>query len=352
MSIQDTVDEMAPLRPENRHGTDPLMVLNGIRQEFPSSRGRTVHALDGVTLTVERGETLGIVGESGCGKSTLARAALLLRRPTSGEVFFDGKDALSMRGGALRSHRKRAQMVFQDPNDSLDPRYRVQRSVAEPLRAAGVSRADAAERAMAALAQVGVPEDAAWRHPHEFSGGQRQRIAIARAIATEPELVVLDEPTSALDVSIQAQILNLLLELQERQQLTYMFISHNLAVIRHLSHRVAVMYLGRIVEVGPAADVLANPLHPYTTALISAVPEPEATKRERIVLTGDLPSPASRPTGCAFASRCWLATEQCRTEAPPLTTTAMSEPGSGHLVACHRPAEAQEALASGLQLTA
>jgi len=343
-----TITEPTIVHPEPG-APDALMTLNGIRQEFPAAGGRTVHALDGVTLEVKRGETLGIVGESGCGKSTLARAALLLRRPTSGEITFDGDDALALRGTRLRSHRRRAQMVFQDPNDSLDPRYKVLRSVMEPLLASGVGRKEAKERALEALDAVGAPDGAAGRYPHEFSGGQRQRIAIARAIATEPELVILDEPTSALDVSIQAQILNLLLELQESKKLTYMFISHNLAVIRHLSHRVAVMYLGRVVEVGPADSVLADPLHPYTAALLSAVPEPDAGKRERIILQGDLPSPTRRQAGCAFASRCWLATEKCRTEAPPLVASdAATVPGGGHLVACHRPAEAQEALRTGL----
>ncbi|WP_062311031.1 ABC transporter ATP-binding protein [Demequina rhizosphaerae] len=338
------------LAPRPEQAAEPLMTLNGIRQEFPASGGRIVHALDGVTLEVQRGETLGIVGESGCGKSTLARAALLLRKPTAGEIRFDGDDALAMRGGRLRAHRQRAQMVFQDPNDSLDPRYKVLRSVMEPLLAAGVPRREAKEKALAALEAVGAPDGAAGRFPHEFSGGQRQRIAIARAIATEPELVVLDEPTSALDVSIQAQILNLLLELQESKQLTYMFISHNLAVIRHLSHRVAVMYLGRIVEVGPAAQVLADPLHPYTAALLSAVPDPDAGKRERIILQGDPPSPTQRAAGCAFASRCWLATEKCRTEAPPLVhSDVAADAHGGHLVACHRPGEGQEALRLGLR---
>lgn len=330
-----TIPDTAPDR-TREHGPAALLSLNGIRQEFPGSHGRTVHALDGVTLEVERGETLGIVGESGCGKSTLARAALLLRRPTAGEVTFDGEDALRLRRGELRRHRRRAQMVFQDPNDSLDPRYRVLRAVAEPLRAAGVGRREAADRARAALRAVGVPPDAERRYPHEFSGGQRQRIAIARAVATEPDLVVLDEPTSALDVSIQAQILNLLLRLQEEKRFTYLFISHNLAVIRHLSHRLAVMYLGQVVEVGPTATVLSSPQHPYTLALLSAVPEPGPRSRERIVLSGDPPSPTQRRPGCPFASRCWIATDLCRAERPPLVSSGTA----GHLTACHYPGRA------------
>lgn len=327
---------------------ETVMSMQGLRQEFPSRGGRIVRALAGLDLDVYRGETLGIVGESGCGKSTLARAALLLRKPTDGTISFDGDDITGLRGKALRTHRSRAQMVFQDPNDSLDPRYRVLRSVAEPLRASGVPMAEATVRAKLAMRAVGIPEDAEKRYPHEFSGGQRQRIAIARAIATEPELIVLDEPTSALDVSIQAQILNLLLELQERKQLTYMFISHNLAVIRHLASRVAVMYLGQIVEVGPAAEVLANPQHPYTTALLSAVPEPDSEHRERIILDGDPPSPAIEYKGCPFVSRCWLAMERCHTEPPVLTKTdEATDVPSAHRVACHRPGEGQQALLQG-----
>jgi oligopeptide/dipeptide ABC transporter ATP-binding protein len=311
--------------------SDTLMRFDDVTQTFTGPGGRAVHALAGIDLDIRRGETLGIVGESGCGKSTLARATMLLRAPTSGGIEFDGADALALKGGALRSHRKRVQMVFQDPNDSLDPRYTVARSVGEPLRAAGIRGREAARRIAETVELVGLPPSALARHPHEFSGGQRQRIAIARALVTQPELVVLDEPTSALDVSIQAQILNLLLQLQREQNLTYMFISHNLGVIRHLATRVAVMYLGRIVEVGDVEQIFTRPQHPYTVALMSAVPEPTAVKRERIILQGDLPSPSEKHVGCAFASRCWIATDACRTERPPLAST-----GAGlQLAACH-----------------
>jgi oligopeptide/dipeptide ABC transporter ATP-binding protein len=315
------------------------MRFTGVSQTFTGPGGRAVHALNGIDLDVRRGETLGIVGESGCGKSTLARAAMLLRAPTRGAIEFDGGDALALRGAALKRHRRRMQMVFQDPNDSLDPRYSVAASVMEPLRAAGVRGQEAHRRVRETVDLVGLPTSALDRRPHEFSGGQRQRIriAIARALVTNPELVVLDEPTSALDVSIQAQILNLLRQLQREQQLTYMFISHNLGVIRHLATRVAVMYLGRIVEVGDVEQIFTAPQHPYTVALMSAVPEPSAARRERIILQGDLPSPSELHPACAFASRCWIATDVCRAERPPLSAPE----GDTHLAACHHRGEAE-----------
>jgi len=311
---------------------DLLLRFEGVQQHFGHG-GRTVRALAGVDLDVRRGETLGVVGESGCGKSTLARSALLLRRPDAGRVVFDGADTTSFRGRALRTHRRRAQMVYQDPNDSLDPRYPVARSVMEPLLAAGMGRREARDRAREVMIEVGVDPRSLDRHPHEFSGGQRQRIGIARAIAPRPELVVLDEPTSALDVSIQAQILNLLLDLQQRESLTYVFISHNLGVVRHLAQRVAVMYLGRVVEVGDAREVLAHPRHPYTMALLSAVPEPDDVARERIVLGGDPPSPTVVHPGCLFVSRCWMAQDVCRTTPPPLLDRTGS--AGRQLSACH-----------------
>ncbi|MFL4475971.1 ABC transporter ATP-binding protein [Paeniglutamicibacter sp. MACA_103] len=317
------------------HEPDILVECHQVGQEFAARGGNAVRALDSVNLQIRRGETLGVVGESGCGKSTLARAIMLLRSPSSGHVEFDGRRMDGVRGRELKRQRQRMQMVFQDPNDSLDPTYTVARSIMEPLLASGSSMAEARLGAQAAITEVGMTQEVLARHPHEFSGGQRQRIAIARALATHPEFMVLDEPTSALDVSIQAQILNLLARLQRERNLTYLFISHNLGVVRHLSDRVAVMYLGRVVEVGDTEEVFSNPRHPYTKALLSAVPDPEDTTTERIVLSGDLPSPRKRYTGCAFASRCWLATDICRAERPELAVSADGAPT--HRSACHHP---------------
>lgn len=324
--------------------SDALLRLRDIRQTFRVPGGRTLQALTGVDLDVQRGETLGLVGESGSGKSTLARATMLLRPPTSGQIEFDGTDVLRMRRAERRRHRQRAQMVFQDPGDSLDPRFSVARTVAEPLRAAGIRGRAVAERVGEALDLVGLPLDALPRLPHEFSGGQRQRIAIARALVTRPEFVVLDEPTSSLDVSIQARVLNLLLALQRERHLTYLFVSHDLAVIRQVATRVAVMYLGRIVEIGPVDAIFARPQHPYTVALLSAASPAGATgsplHRERIVLRGDQPSPTDVIDGCAFASRCWLATDVCRAVRPPLEPAAAGDNAAGHLAACHYKGEA------------
>lgn len=249
----------------------PVLALDDVTYRYGHGT-RSFRALDGVSLSAARGETLGVVGESGSGKSTLARVVMRLLAPTSGRVLFHGADVAGLRGTALRRHRMRVQMVFQDPNDSLDPRFTVRRSVAEPLRAAAVDRGRIEDRVRGALEEVGFEADALDRLPHEFSGGQRQRIAIARAMVTEPDLIVLDEPTSALDVSIQAQILNLLLQLQEKTGVTYVFISHNLAVIHHLAHRIAVMNRGALVEYGDAAQVFADPQHEYTRQLLSAMP--------------------------------------------------------------------------------
>ncbi|WP_411732789.1 ABC transporter ATP-binding protein [Paeniglutamicibacter sp.] len=315
------------------HEAEILVECHQVGQEFAARGGNAVRALDSVDLQVRRGETLGIVGESGCGKSTLARAIMLLRHTSSGHIEFGGQRMDTVRGRELKRQRQRMQMVFQDPNDSLDPTYTIARSIMEPLLAAGRSITEARNEARAAILEVGMTEDVLARHPHEFSGGQRQRIAIARALATHPEFMVLDEPTSALDVSIQAQILNLLARLQRERNLTYLFISHNLGVVRHLADRVAVMYLGRVVEIGSTAEVFNNPQHPYTKALLSAVPDPEDTTTERIVLTGDLPSPRKRYTGCAFAARCWLASEKCRTERPELSGPAGGS--STQRSACH-----------------
>lgn len=250
---------------------DEVLQVKNVTQRFGHGEHAMI-ALDDVSLDVRRGETLGLVGESGSGKSTLARAILLMRRPTAGAIAFDGEEITGLRGRALRRHRRRVQMVFQDPNDSLDPRFTVARSVAEPLVAAGMPKSEQRMRVFESLEQVGIPADAAGRYPHEFSGGQRQRIAIARAMAAEPEFIVLDEPSSALDVSVQAQVLNLLVRLQEQTGVTYLFITHNLSVVHHIAHRVAVMHSGRIVEEGTGEQVMSDPQHPYTQGLLESMP--------------------------------------------------------------------------------
>jgi peptide/nickel transport system ATP-binding protein len=294
-----------------------------------------VRAVDGVSFTIRRGETLGLVGESGCGKSTLGRTLLLLYRPTAGRIVFDGQDLTSMNGEGVRTLRRRMQMVFQDPFASLNPRHSVGRIVGEPLRTHGLAnRKGANARVQDLLQTVGLPPDAATRYPHEFSGGQRQRIGLARALALNPDFIVADEPVSALDVSIQAQIINLFEALQREFNLTYLFIAHDLAVVRHISDRVAVMYLGVIVEVSPSADLYEKPFHPYTISLLSAIPipDPEVERARRpILLAGDLPSPVNPPAACRFHTRCpYVQETRCRDEFPPLREL---EPG--HLVACH-----------------
>lgn len=316
----------------------PLLEVQDLRVHFTSgsrmSGGRrTVKAVDGVSLSLRRGETLGLVGESGCGKSTTGRAVLQLIQPTSGSVKLDGIELTGLRAGALRRLRRRMQMVFQDPYSSLDARMTIAEALAEPLRIHGLTRGrETQAKVRELLDAVGLPASAVDRYPHEFSGGQRQRIAIARALAVDPELLICDEPISALDVSVQAQVLNLFDELQERYGLTYLFIAHDLAAVRHVSHRIAVMYLGGIVETGDRDEVTADPLHPYTQALISAVPRVEVGERtrERIVLSGDLPSPASPPSGCRFSTRCPFARDLCRTTRPELVQAV-----PGRRVACH-----------------
>jgi oligopeptide/dipeptide ABC transporter ATP-binding protein len=297
----------------------------------------TVRAVDGVSFTVGGRETLGLVGESGCGKTTLARAILRLVEPTSGSVRFDGEDVLALRPKALRRMRRRMQIVFQDPYASLNPRLTIGAAVREGIEIHKLAEgAEADRRVLALLDEVGLPADAVQRYPHEFSGGQRQRAGIARALAVEPDFIVCDEPVSALDVSVQAQVLNLLVELQERRGLSYLFISHDLAVVRHLAPRVAVMYLGRIVEEGPASQVYERPRHPYTEALLSAVPVIDpATRRRRIVLQGEPPSPVNPPAGCPFHPRCHHPSkdDQCRTTRPELL-----ELGPSHRGACHKAA--------------
>jgi oligopeptide/dipeptide ABC transporter ATP-binding protein len=324
----------------NSNGSDRLVEMEDLRVWFPIRSGIVmdrhvgdVKAVDGVSLTIERGETLGLVGESGCGKSTVGRALLRLYEPTGGTIRFDGTDITHMGESELRPLRMRMQMIFQDPYASLNPRHSVGRMVGEPLRVHGRGGKGLGQKVRELLTTVGLPADAASRYPHEFSGGQRQRIGLARALALNPDFLVCDEPVSALDVSIQAQIVNLMEELQRDFELTYLFIAHDLAVVRHISDRIAVMYLGQIMELSPADDLYDNPLHPYTISLLSAIPIPDpAIERNRtsILLQGDLPSPANPPHACRFHTRCPYVQETlCREEEPEL------RPLEGHLVKCH-----------------
>jgi len=311
-----------------------LVRVRGLFKHFPIEGSEdVVRAVDGVTFEIRRGETLGLVGESGCGKSTAGRCLLRLIEPTRGEIEFEDRDVLAMSGGELRRLRREMQIIFQDPYASLNPRMKVRDIVSEPLVIHGLGdRAERRERVAELLRKVGLDPDYMNRYPHEFSGGQRQRIGIARALAVNPKLIVADEPVSALDVSVQAQVINLLEDLQKEFSLTYLFISHGLAVVEHISDRVAVMYLGRIVEVATARELYANPLHPYTRALLSAIPVPDPTrKRERIVLKGDVPTPINPPAGCRFHTRCPEAIPECSRIDPDLREVA-----PGHTVACIR----------------
>jgi oligopeptide transport system ATP-binding protein len=296
-----------------------------------------VHAVDGVSLDVRRGETVGIVGESGCGKSTLGRLFVRLLEPTGGTVRFRGDDITRLSRTELRPYRRELQMIFQDPYASLNPRKRVGQIIADPLEIHGDgSRKDVRRRVGKLLEVVGLSAEHVDRYPHEFSGGQRQRIGVARALALHPRLIIADEPVSALDVSIRAQVINLLDELQEELNLTYIFIAHDLGVVRHVSDRIAVMYLGKIVEISPAEELYQRPIHPYTEALLSAVPIPDpdlSARREHIVLEGDVPSPIVPPSGCRFHPRCRYATEICSQQEPPL----VAHGSAGHMAACHHP---------------
>ncbi|MEO3433923.1 dipeptide ABC transporter ATP-binding protein [Inquilinus sp. CAU 1745] len=322
--------------------TEPLLSVRDIAKHYPAGRGATVRALDGVSFDLRAGETLGIVGESGCGKSTLGRAILRLTDPTRGAVRFEGSDLTELDRRALRRRRRDMQMVFQDPFGSLNPRHKVAEILAEPLEVhkAG-DRAERRRRIAELLDLVGLDPSAADRYPHEFSGGQRQRISIARAIALSPKLVIADEPVSALDVSIQSQILNLLVELRRRLGLALIIISHDLAVIRHISDRVMVMYLGEAVEMAAVDDLFDHPAHPYTQALLSAIPRPDrGGRRDRVVLAGDLPDPATPIAGCPFHTRCPKVMERCRHDKPALTLRQAEDGIRFHSCHLNEPAEA------------
>ena len=326
-----------------------VLRVEGLKKFFPVRRGILrrvagyVKAVDGVSFSIEAGETLCLVGESGCGKSTVGKTILRLMEPTAGQIWLGDTEVTRLREGEMRAHRREAQMVFQDPYSSLNPRMRAGQIIAEPLENYGLAEGAEKERKIAMLLnKVGLRAEAMQRYPFEFSGGQRQRLGIARALALNPRLIVADEPVSALDVSVQAQVLNLLMDLQDEFGLAYLFVSHDLAVVEHVAHRIAVMYLGRIVELSTKERIFSRPLHPYTEALMAAAPiaDPRA-RRERLVIEGDVPSPMNPPPGCHFHTRCPYAVARCRSEDPPLQEVA-----PGHVVACHL--RTRETLAQGL----
>ena len=326
---------------------EPLLQVRDLKKYYPIRRGvfgrieGFIRAVDGVSFDLYEGETLGLVGESGCGKTTTGRTVLRLQEPTAGQILYRGRDLTRLPAREMRRLRREMQIIFQDPYGSLDPRMTAGQIIAEPLVIHGVPRRQRERRVAELLERVGLSPQDARRLPHEFSGGQRQRLSIARALALNPRLVVCDEPVSALDVSIQSQILNLLMELQRDLGLAYLFIAHDLNVVRHISDRVGVMYLGKLVELAGADELYARPAHPYTHALLSAIPEPDPeVRRERIILRGDVPSPARPPAGCRFHTRCPLARDRCRREEP-----AWREITPGHFVACHYAEEAMEGIA-------
>ncbi|HEY0530624.1 MAG TPA: dipeptide ABC transporter ATP-binding protein [Actinoplanes sp.] len=332
--------------------SENLLEVSGLEKHFPITKGLfkrqvgAVRAVDGIDLQVQAGETLGLVGESGCGKSTAGRLFTRILEPTAGKIIFEGQDVSHKSVGQMRPLRRDVQMIFQDPYSSLNPRHTVGSIISAPLQIQNMPTPQGLKSAVQDLLKlVGLNPEHYNRYPHEFSGGQRQRIGIARALALRPKLIVADEPVSALDVSIQAQVVNLLDDLQREFDLTYVFIAHDLSVVRHISNRVAVMYLGKIVEIAERKDLYKNPRHPYTVALMSAVPVPDPARRDkaqrdRVLLTGDVPSPINPPSGCRFRTRCWKAQDICATEEPPLVTR-LDDPAS-HLTACHFPVVEEE----------
>ncbi|MGW2919117.1 ABC transporter ATP-binding protein [Streptomyces angustmyceticus] len=355
--LQKTADTPAEPAGETAADAAPLLRVRGLVRHFPITKGLlkrqvgAVQAVDGIDFDVRPGETLGVVGESGCGKSTMGRLITRLDEPTGGSIEFQGKDITHLSPGRLRPMRRDVQMIFQDPYGSLNPRHTIGGIVSTPFRLQGVEPEGGVKKEVQRLLElVGLSPEHYNRYPHEFSGGQRQRIGIARALALKPKLVVADEPVSALDVSIQAQVVNLMDDLQEELGLTYVIIAHDLSVIRHVSDRIAVMYLGKIVELADRKGLYESPMHPYTKALLSAVPVPDPkrrTQRDRILLKGDVPSPINPPSGCRFRTRCWKATEVCATTEPPLVALR-----TGHQVACHHPENAPDAASAAPTATA